>query len=62
MWRPAIFALPENFFNFVFDQERAVLLTTGAKIKPKRTLELGFKYEYPEIYKACQSVAKLFIH
>lgn len=62
MWRPAVFDMPENFFNFVFDQERAVLLTTGAKIQPKRTIELGFKYQYPEIFPACKEVAHLFVH
>lgn len=62
MWRPAIFMLPEQLVNWFFAKERAVLLTTGAKIKPKRTLESGFKYKYPDIFPACKEVSKLFIH
>lgn len=62
MWRPALFPLPEKIVNLVFCNERAVLLTTGAKIQPKRTLESGFEYEYPKIFPACKDVSKLFIH
>lgn len=56
MRRPAIFPMPEFVLNLLFAKERAVLLTTGAKIVPKRTQELGFKYEFPEIKLACKEV------
>lgn len=62
MWRPALIPLPEFAVDLMFSKERSVMLTTGAKIKPKRTLETGFEYEYPEIYKACKSVSSLFIY
>lgn len=62
MWRPSLLMLPEQIVNFLFSEERAKLLTTGAKIKPARTLESGFKYIYPEIFPACKEVAHLFIH
>lgn len=62
MWRPALIPLPEFVVDLMFSKERSVMLTTGAKIKPKRTLETGFEYEYPEIYKACKSVSSLFIY
>lgn len=52
--RPAFFPLPEFVVNFIFEEERAKLLTTGPKVKPKRTIETGFKYEFPEIDLACQ--------
>jgi uncharacterized protein (TIGR01777 family) len=62
MWRPALFMLPEQMVNWYFSKERAVLLTTGAQVQPKRTLESGFKYKYPEIFPACKQVSRLFMH
>lgn len=61
LWRPALIPLPEFVVNFLFSDDRAVLLTTGAKIKPKRTLETGFKYKYPRIYEACKKESRLFL-
>lgn len=58
--RPAIFPLPEFVLNLIFDKERAVILATGAKINPKRTQEVGFKYKFPDLKSACKDVAKLF--
>lgn len=58
--RPAVLPLPEFMLNLIFDKERAVILATGAKINPKRTQELGFKYKYPDIKSACKNVARLF--
>ena len=60
MWRPAMIPLPLQVVEFMFSKERAVLLTTGAKIKPKRTLETGFKYNFPRIFEACKDCSKLF--
>lgn len=62
LWRPAILPLPEFAVDLLFSKERSVLLTTGARIKPKRTLETGFEYEYPEIFPACKDVGSLFIY
>lgn len=56
MRRPAIFPMPEFVLNLLFAKERAVLLTTGAKIIPKRTQEMGFKFEFPDIKSACKEV------
>ncbi|XP_058821788.1 epimerase family protein SDR39U1 [Topomyia yanbarensis] len=58
--RPAIFPLPEFVLNLIFGNERAVLLTKGAKVIPKRTMEVGFQYQYPDIRSACKNVARLF--
>lgn len=60
LWRPALFPLPEFVVDTLFSKERSVMLTTGAKIQPKRTLETGFKYEFGEIYPACKDVGRLF--
>lgn len=62
MIRPALIPLPEYVVNLMFSKERAVLLTTGAKIQPKRTIETGFQYKYPKIYDACKNVSRLFMY
>ena len=60
LFRPALIPLPEFALNLIFDPERAVLLTNGAKVVPARAKELGFQYDYPDIMSACKDVAKLF--
>ncbi|CAO1438855.1 unnamed protein product [Diamesa tonsa] len=61
LFRPALIPLPEFVVKAIFGNERMVLLTTGAKVMPKRTLETGFKYEYPTIQKATKEVGSLFM-
>jgi uncharacterized protein (TIGR01777 family) len=61
LWRPALIPLPEFVVDQLFGKERSVLLTTGAKVKPKRTLETGFQYEFPTIFPACKDCSSIFI-
>ncbi|XP_045766250.1 epimerase family protein SDR39U1 [Maniola jurtina] len=58
--RPAIFPVPEFVLNFLLNEERAMLLTKGQHVTPKRTLEYGFKFKYPKIEDACAECAHLF--
>lgn len=60
--RPAVIPLPEFAVNVIFGKERGVILTTGPKIHPKRTLESGFEYQFPKIYEACKDVGSLFMY
>lgn len=60
LWRPALIPLPEFVVDQIFSKERSVLLTTGARIQPKRTLDTGFKYEFGQISHACKDVGSLF--
>lgn len=60
MKRPAVIPMPEIAVKIIFGKERSVLLTSGAKITPKRTLDYGFKYYYSDITEACKDVSKLF--
>ncbi|CAH2244368.1 epimerase family protein SDR39U1 [Pararge aegeria] len=57
--RPAIFPVPEFILNLLLNEERAMLLTKGQHVTPKRTLEYGFKYKYPKIEDACRECAHL---
>ena len=59
LWRPALCTVPEFALNFVYGSERAQALTTGAKVIPKRTLDLGYEYLYPDIKSACKEFATL---
>lgn len=56
MRRPTFFTTPEFVIQNLFGKERAAILLTGAKIQPKRTLELGFQYKYPKVIDACREV------
>ena len=56
LWRPAIIPTPSFVFNLVFGHERAKLLLEGQKVIPKRTLELGYKFKYPELKEALEDI------
>lgn len=56
MRRPTFFTTPEFVIQKLFGNERAALLLSGAKIHPKRTLEVGFKFQYPKVIDACREV------
>lgn len=57
--RPAIFPMPEPILNFFLNPERAMIMTKGQYVVPKRVLEYGFRYQYPQIDEACQEFAHL---
>lgn len=56
MWRPAFIPLPKFVLDLAFSHERAVMMTEGQKVIPKRTLESGYEYEYPDIKSAIHEV------
>nr|XP_054748602.1 epimerase family protein SDR39U1-like [Lytechinus pictus] len=56
MWRPTIFPLPGFVVKGVFGDERAVMLLEGQKVLPKRTLDSGYKFRYPDINSALKEV------
>nr|CAG4651042.1 EOG090X07KR [Simocephalus serrulatus] len=59
LWRPAFIPLPEFACNIMLGPERARMLTEGQKVIPKRTLESGFQYKYPDIGSACKEFSPL---
>ncbi|CAG9561196.1 unnamed protein product [Danaus chrysippus] len=58
--RPAFFTVPEFSLNLLLNPERAMMLTKGQYVVPKRTLEYGFQYKYRTIDEACAECAHLF--
>jgi len=43
---------PEQIFKWAFGDDRALMLLTGAKIQPERTLSSGFLFRYPTLQAA----------
>ncbi|XP_072947794.1 epimerase family protein SDR39U1 [Epargyreus clarus] len=58
--RPAFFPVPEAILNFLLHEERAMIMTKGQHVTPKRVLDYGFKYDYDNIDAACKEFAYLF--
>lgn len=56
MWRPTIFPMPQLVLKLAFGSERAKVMTEGQKVIPKRVLELGYKYNYPDIDSALKAI------
>ncbi|XP_038206315.1 epimerase family protein SDR39U1 [Zerene cesonia] len=58
--RPAFLPAPEFVLNLLLNEERAMLMTKGQHVTPKRVLDYGFKYKYDNIDAACKECAHLF--
>lgn len=56
MKRPTIFPVPGFVMNAALGSERAVVLTQGQKVIPKRTQEAGFQYKYPDLTSALKEI------
>lgn len=56
MRRPTIFPVPGFIMNALMGSERAVILTQGQKVIPKRTQEAGFQYKYPDLTSALKEI------
>ncbi|XP_029436068.1 epimerase family protein SDR39U1 isoform X2 [Rhinatrema bivittatum] len=54
--RPAILPLPAFLVNTIFGPERGVMLLDGAKVWPRRTLESGYRYSFPELGPALRDI------
>ncbi|ODN02382.1 Epimerase family protein SDR39U1 [Orchesella cincta] len=59
LWRPAFIPVPRFILNAAFSEERAMIMTEGQKVIPKRTLELGFKFKFPDIDSTCKSCSSV---
>ncbi|XP_072296737.1 epimerase family protein SDR39U1 [Eucyclogobius newberryi] len=54
--RPTLFPVPAFVMNAALGSERAVVLTQGQKVIPKRTLEAGYQYKYPDLTSALKEI------
>lgn len=55
--RPTILPVPAFVLNTLLGSERAVVLAQGQKVVPKRTLETGFQYKFPDLASALKEIA-----
>ena len=58
MRRPAIFPVPEQVLKSIYGAERARAILEGPKVIPKRTLESGYKFKYPDLTSACGELSE----
>ncbi|KAB5579652.1 hypothetical protein PHYPO_G00197440 [Pangasianodon hypophthalmus] len=54
--RPTLLPLPEFFLRAALGWERAAILTQGQRVVPKRTLESGFQFQYPDLTSALRQI------
>ncbi|NWW39759.1 D39U1 protein, partial [Panurus biarmicus] len=54
--RPALLPVPAWAVRAVFGAERAAMLLQGQRVLPKRTLESGYRFIFPELPAALQDV------
>ncbi|NWV70258.1 D39U1 protein, partial [Malurus elegans] len=54
--RPALLPVPAWAVRAVFGEERAVMLLKGQKVLPKRTLESGYHFIFPELAAALRDI------
>jgi uncharacterized protein (TIGR01777 family) len=47
--RPVLWSVPEWLVRFLVGNERSSILLRGQLVKPKRTLESGYVFRYPEL-------------
>lgn len=53
--RPAILPLPAFAVRMMFGATRASMLLEGQKVEPRRTLQSGYKFIYPDIHSALEA-------
>lgn len=57
--RPIVWSIPAWLVRALVGAERASILLEGQNVKPKRTLESGFKFTYPDIDAALDNLVKI---
>jgi len=58
LYRPTFLPLPEFAVNLVFGEMGDALLIDSTRVVPKRLLDSGFKFRYPEIKSALENGVK----
>lgn len=58
LYRPTFLPLPEFAVNLVFGEMGDALLIDSTKVIPKRLLDAGYKFEYPDLQTALEHAVK----
>ena len=56
MCRPHFVPFPAFACNLMFGAEGASIMLEGQKVLPKKTLDLGYTFKYPDILSACKEL------
>ena len=59
--RPITWAAPASLVRAVVGEDRASILLDGQNVKPRRTLESGYFFRYPELQGALQDLVQITI-
>ena len=59
LWRPSLIPLPTFAVNLLFSEERGKIMTEGQKVVPKKALDTGYMFQYPDITSAAKEFSKL---
>nr|XP_045598811.1 epimerase family protein SDR39U1-like [Procambarus clarkii]XP_045598812.1 epimerase family protein SDR39U1-like [Procambarus clarkii] len=59
LWRPSVIPLPTFAVNMLFNEERGKIMTEGQKVIPKKALQTGYSFKYPNITVAAKEFARL---
>ncbi|XP_078063712.1 epimerase family protein SDR39U1-like [Mustelus asterias] len=54
--RPAVLPVPGFALEAMLGAERAAMLLEGQRVIPKRTLESGYKFRYPQLRAALENI------
>lgn len=57
--RPILWSIPEWLVKFVVGAERSSILLKGQLVRPRRTIESGYKFRYPYIDEAMADLVKI---
>lgn len=57
--RPVVWSIPSWLIERVVGPERASILLEGQNVKPKRTLESGYRFKYPDIDSALDDLVQI---
>lgn len=56
LFRPHLIPMPGFVAQTVFGSEAASVMLEGQKVLPKRTLEMSYKFRYPDMKSACKEL------
>jgi uncharacterized protein (TIGR01777 family) len=59
--RPVIWSVPEWFVRWLVGDERSSILLRGQLVRPKRTLESGYAFRFPQIEPALEDLVYVMI-
>lgn len=59
--RPVLWSVPEGVVRAIVGDERSSILLRGQLVRPKRTLESGYAFKYPEIRGALADLVRITI-